>query len=531
MRQNVTANNIIGSIQKRLQNYELALIQARAFLMNIENLNQETFQKYLNDTELMERYPGMQALAYVQNVLPVNLEQHVKYKRSETPHYKIWPQTEGIELMPVAYIAPIDGRNSRAIGFNMMSEPVRRSAMEKARDTGRPILSDKMALMQENGIDYQPGIILFVPIYGKTIPSTLEERRQQLTAFVTSPFRIRDLINAIVPEDIANNIGFRIYSSEAASVETLLYEQWNGSSTISNDKPVLIKNLSISGNIYKFHFYNGNRAEQFKIYFFPLILAFLGMALTFLILKIYYIIQQQNVLNELAIASKDEFLSIASHELKTPITSLLLQIQMTRREFFKKEGSPPNTERQLKLLDNSLLQVSKLTRLIDDLLETTKVENGRLTFHFEKTDLTKLINQTIHGHSELITAAGINMDLNLPEGITIECDHFRIEQVVSNLLTNAIKYGEGSPIKIILLKQDGNVYFSIKDHGPGIPQGLQESIFERFKRVSANQSISGLGLGLYITKQIVMAHKGSIQVKSLKDEGAEFLVVLPVNQA
>jgi two-component system OmpR family sensor kinase len=532
IRQNVLANSIVGTIQKRLQNYELALIQAKAFLMNISVLNENIFKQYLRDTELMNRYPGMQALAYVANIQPENLSKHINEIRKDFPKYKIWPQSESTEFMPVAYIAPVDWRNSRAIGFNMMSEPIRRIALEKARDTGKPTMSGRLNLVQENGVNHQAGIIFFVPIYGKSMPTTISERRKQLTAYVTSPFRIRDLISAIIPHSLPGEMDFKIYTGEEINEASLLYhhEQFSDSRLSEDEKAFTIKSMAIGGNIYKIHFYNNSKIIQVHTRYFPLIIAFLGFVLTLVIMKNYYIIQQQIIFNKLAIESRDEFLSIASHELKTPLTSLQMRLQMARREFQPKIGLLPNPEKQIKILDDSLLHVRKLSRLIDDLLETTKVENGKLTFSFEKTDLTKLINSTLESHSEQIVSAGSKLDLNLPEGIFVECDQFRMEQVISNLLTNAIKYGEGSLIKLTLRNDNKNIIFTIKDGGPGIPENLQHSIFERFKRVSSNKSISGLGLGLYITKQIVLAHKGSLHINSVKGQGAEFIVVLPLNQ-
>jgi signal transduction histidine kinase len=289
--------------------------------------------------------------------------------------------------------------------------------------------------------------------------------------------------------------------------------------------------MSIGENAFKVHFYADPEWRSYRSYYFPLVIAFLGILLTLLIMRIFFITQKQIAIKQSALNTRDEFLSIASHELKTPITSLQLQLQMIKRKIVIETGLGEARDKIIRSMDNSIYQVSRVTRLIDDLLEISRIENGKQTYYFEKTDISKLITQICESYSDQIAAGGIQFSVKLPESFVIECDSFKIEQVISNLLTNALKYGAGSPIDISLIEETGHARVSIKDGGPGIPEDLQSKVFERFERVTPNKTVSGLGLGLYISKQIVVAHKGTIQVKSKEGVGSEFIVLIPKTQA
>lgn len=228
-----------------------------------------------------------------------------------------------------------------------------------------------------------------------------------------------------------------------------------------------------------------------------------------------------------AISARDEFLSIASHELKTPITALKLQLQIAQRNTKPSENITPTPEKLAKMLDVSSVQVNRLTTLIDDLLDVTRIEAGKLSFQFEMLDVSKLINETVDCYSEHFKEFHCPVTIQVDGPVFISADRFRLEQVVLNLLSNAAKYGAGKPIEVSVGVENGRVRISVRDYGIGIPADKYEKIFERFERAISAQNISGLGLGLYITKKIVQAHQGNITVRSELGKGSLFVVELP----
>jgi signal transduction histidine kinase len=227
---------------------------------------------------------------------------------------------------------------------------------------------------------------------------------------------------------------------------------------------------------------------------------------------------------------RDEFISIASHELKTPLTSLKLQTQINRRLL---QGKPEVvaaalTDRFQKYLDVSGKQVERLTRLIEDMLDVSRINAGKLALRKDEVDLPELIEEVADRLSPQISAAGCTLSLEIESPIRGYWDRYRIEQVIINLTTNAIRYGGGGPIRIFAKLDGDSAIFSVEDHGIGIEAHNVARIFERFERAQHSRNIDGLGLGLYICRQIVEGHGGSIGVKSQPGKGSVFTVSLPL---
>lgn len=229
-----------------------------------------------------------------------------------------------------------------------------------------------------------------------------------------------------------------------------------------------------------------------------------------------------------AIQLRSEFLSIASHELRTPVTSLKLQVQMARRKIDPVKGTAPSPDRLMEIFDLSERQVNRLAALIDDLLDVSRIDAGRLSYDFERDDLSDIVKEVTLRLGDQLEAAACPLQLELEKGTMVLCDRFRLEQVAVNLVTNALKYGAGKPIRIRVKKQDGRALLEVKDEGIGIDPAHQQRIFDRFERAISHNNISGLGLGLFISKQIVIAHEGEIRVKSRLGTGSEFSVELPL---
>ncbi len=231
-----------------------------------------------------------------------------------------------------------------------------------------------------------------------------------------------------------------------------------------------------------------------------------------------------------AVFARDEFLSIASHELKTPVTSLKLQLQLTRRNVKPELNLAPTPEKLAKVLDVSTRQVERLTALIEDLLDISRIESGKMSYQFELVDLSALVGEVLERFTDQLNTKTGPFDVTLSAPVTVECDRFRIEQVVTNLITNALKYGMGKTIRVSVSIDVGCARISVQDSGMGIAPENQEKIFDRFERAIGSGNISGLGLGLYITKQIVDAHRGKMKVVSELGAGATFTVELPQSQ-
>jgi signal transduction histidine kinase len=225
---------------------------------------------------------------------------------------------------------------------------------------------------------------------------------------------------------------------------------------------------------------------------------------------------------------RDEFISIAGHELKTPLTSLKLHTQINQRILSNPKSGPLNYDRVQKMVETTDRQVSQLVRLVDDMLDVSRVATGKLAMNLQPTDLSKLTEEVVDGMRASISEAHSPLTLEIEPGVQVLSDNFRIEQVLNNLLTNAVRYAPGKPISIKCSRDGDFAKIEVSDRGPGIPEEDQARIFERFERAANSGHRSGLGLGLYICKEIMTAHHGKIEVTSELTIGTTFSVLLPV---
>jgi signal transduction histidine kinase len=227
-----------------------------------------------------------------------------------------------------------------------------------------------------------------------------------------------------------------------------------------------------------------------------------------------------------AVRARDEFLSIASHELKTPLTTLQLQIQGLARRLKSVPGDPVFQGLAARV-GTSERQVERLTGLINNLLDISRITAGRLELDLEPVDLAAVAREAAARFRDDLARSGSVLELHADGECPGEWDRLRLEQVVMNLLSNAAKYGAGRPIVIVVDGGATTARFSIQDHGIGIPAEHQGRIFERFERAVSDRHYGGLGLGLWIVRQIVDAFGGTIEVESKAGQGSTFTVLLP----
>jgi signal transduction histidine kinase/CHASE3 domain sensor protein len=227
-----------------------------------------------------------------------------------------------------------------------------------------------------------------------------------------------------------------------------------------------------------------------------------------------------------AVAARDDFLSIASHELKTPVTTLQLQVQSLLRRASAESSAPPagSAFDRLAAADR---QVVRLTKLINDLLDISRITGRGLELELAPVDLAAVVRDVIARHEEELTRARCAISVKADSPSAGVWDPMRIEQIVTNLLSNAIKYGAGRPIEVLVQGDEAVARLTVRDHGIGIAPEHQARIFQRFERAVSKANYGGFGLGLWIVRQIVDAHGGVIRVESQPEHGSTFCVELP----
>lgn len=230
-------------------------------------------------------------------------------------------------------------------------------------------------------------------------------------------------------------------------------------------------------------------------------------------------VQEQIKKLETALRSRDDFLSIASHELKTPMTSLRLNTQMLIRKL-------PEETKFGRVLTSMEGQIHRLNKLVDDLLDSTRIRSGKLSLSKENVDFSGLVKEAVEHIKPELTKQSCELSLQIPPHVNLECDPLRIEQIVTNLLSNVARYAPDSQVSVSVDEVPKKVRLVVEDKGPGIPANELPMIFNRFERGS-QETVAGLGLGLFIVKEIVELHGGTITVDSATGNGSKFTVELP----
>lgn len=231
---------------------------------------------------------------------------------------------------------------------------------------------------------------------------------------------------------------------------------------------------------------------------------------------------------ERAVRMRDDFMSIVSHEVRTPLNGLILEAQLRRMHLSRGNLAAFSEDRLKAMVERDERQINSLIRLVEDMLDVSRIRTGKLSIRPKAFDLSHLVHGLVENFAAQASALQTRIELAHCDPLQGEWDEFRIEQVLANLLSNALRYGERKPVQVRVFAEGDMACVQVQDQGIGIDAQNQQRIFQQFERVAAQQASGGLGLGLYISEQIVLAHGGRIQVDSQVGAGALFSVYLPL---
>ena len=225
---------------------------------------------------------------------------------------------------------------------------------------------------------------------------------------------------------------------------------------------------------------------------------------------------------------KDDFISMASHELKSPLTAIRGYAELLTDTLEAREGLPDNKIQQKKYLKNIDISVNRLRTLVEDLLDVSRIEQNRLPIALEELDLVKIVLDIADEMTVLANEKGLELKKAVPDALSVAADPERLKQIVVNLLSNAIKYTPSGSVEIQIKEDKENVLLTVADTGLGISAEDMKKLFSKFYRVKTQQTaeISGTGLGLWIAREIAQKMGGDLKVESIEGVGSHFTLVL-----
>lgn len=667
------ANGLQAIITSELEGYIKALQGARGLFAASSEVERDEWKAYIDSLRLSQNYPGMQGLGFVQMVSPAQKAAHLAEIRSQGfPTYSIKPEGSRETYSSIIYLEPFDERNQRAFGYDMLTEPIRREAMERARDTGEATLSGKVTLLQEDNTDQQYGMLMYLPVYKSDAPLTSSEERQAaLKGYVYMPIRMGNFMKATVGNQ-THGLNIGVFDSSDRNNITLdnrlhvISKEYGIENTSYKPRFVRIETVNIANRNLTFRFsslpsYDASDAGSLPsfVLFGGIALSVLLAALTFLLsssrnraLKLaetmtvdlrnernlaitnqrkdqailssigdgVFVIdpsgkiilfnkaaelicgftaakaigqQYQNILHfyhektgepahsfilsalkgtpaemdqytllkrqdgsSLPVAdsaapvvdasgnlsgavvvfrdisrerqlekTKDEFLSIASHELRTPMGAIRANTAMML------EGDYGKVNKNLvEPITDVHTSAVRLVDLVNDMLNASRIEAGRMKFTLGNHDIQELLRQAIANLIPLGKEKGLKITLEPSKSRNVQVDPDKLVEVIVNLVGNALKFTNKGNITIAAHLQKDLVSISVSDTGIGIAAEEQTKLFGKFSQVSSQQAGKpiGTGLGLYISREIVRKMGGELWLDhSEPGKGSTFSLTVP----
>ena len=231
---------------------------------------------------------------------------------------------------------------------------------------------------------------------------------------------------------------------------------------------------------------------------------------------------------ERSLKMRDDFMSMVAHELRTPLNTLFLETQLRGMQLDKGNMEAFGEAQLRAMVARDGRQIQSMIRLINDMVDVSRIRSGKLSIRPTQTELSALLDRIVSDLAQRTEAAGGSIALEAPQPVEGVWDEFRVEQIIINLLTNALRYGGSKPVKVTLAQQDGRAQIVVRDQGVGISPDDQARIFDPFERAGTKDVREGLGLGLYIARQLAESHGGTLDVDSAPEQGAAFSLTLPL---
>ncbi|MEJ7928666.1 CHASE domain-containing protein [Ramlibacter sp. AN1015] len=490
-------DDAMGQLESRLAAY-LALLQAtRSFVLaEGPKLDRDGFAVFVSGLQIATDYPGIQGIGWSPRV------------GSEDTSFRI------------EYLEPLDRRNQAALGFNMHSEPVRAAAMDRARDRASHAMTGSVVLRQEIEPVKSAGFLIYTPVYASgEPPEAVEQRRALLRGFVYAPFRSNDFFGPALAEGAPEVVLRSVHTTGSAGDADLLY----GAPPGGRERAVVERTRAVAGQEWTLRFTPAAPASPLRLLR-PLLVFSVGLVISALLFALTRAQARERWRAEdrtQALRQQVQFtetlVGIVSHDLRNPLNTIQLNASMLERA-----PLAPEFARSVQRIQSSC---GMSTRMIRDLLDFTQARlAGGIPVVRTPGDINDIVQQAIDELRLAHPRREIALHVQGDGSGTWDAD--RIAQVVANLVNNALVYGAAdAPITVRLHSSRARVRLSVHNEGEPIPPALLGELFEPLSQGSrAGSAGRNIGLGLYIVRQIVQAHGGTVTCRSSAEQGTRFVV-------
>lgn len=549
------------AIVKRMDAQQVALKGGVGLFSASNHVSRDEWRRYYLSLNADLLLPGLQGFGYSKLLKPDMLKDHVESIRGEGyPTYKVHPTGTRNLYSSVVYLEPFDARNRRAFGYDMFSERTRRTAMERARDTGQTAVSGLVKLLQETNTDVQNGFLMYIPHFKRGMPTeTVAQRRAAIQGFVYSPFRAKDLMNGIIGLN-HGSIRFQIYDGTEISNDTLLYDsQEQSGADAKNDSAGFSASrmVAIHGHPWRILFSSQNDFISTNEKLQPILITALAIIIDALLFctilsmssqkqKFARLIKRRT--DQLSRAKRDaeksaaretelrvgaerahkrvedankgltRFASIVAHDLRAPLKRLESFVEILEQEYQHRLDFEGRDVVQ-RISKNS----ERMRLMLDALHDYTKISNSSKST--KSASLSQTVHEVLDGFESELDSANVSVDMS--DEFWVRGDTYILQHVVQNLISNSIKFRSEQPLKIAISAaaiDARRILLTVEDNGIGIEKEFARKVFDMFTRLHTEDEYEGTGIGLAVCKKIMVDHGGHISIDTRYTSGTRMQI-------